>query len=263
MKILNAHRNLVQKMLKCFCLTALFFMPLISFGQIRDTTYFNPLIDDITLRIPPLDDLIDSAIIHNPQIKYYDADIAEWKYRVKSASRTWMRNLYLGTYLQTDWWNATTNNSYQSQGSSDKIFSFQNSYRGLGQIEIRLPMQDLWDRKNQMKTTTKEIEKSMASKDNVILQLRQTIITNYNQLIVNQKILKNANESVIAGAMNKEMGDKEFLNGQSTLYDLAYIMEMYRVAVYNYETSRNQFFNSYMILQELCGFKFNVINKIE
>ena len=103
----------------------------------------------------------------------------------------------------------------------------------------------------------------MASKDNVILQLRQTIITNYNQLIVNQKILKNANESVIAGAMNKEMGDKEFLNGQSTLYDLAYIMEMYRVAVYNYETSRNQFFNSYMILQELCGFKFNVINKIE
>jgi outer membrane protein TolC len=156
-----------------------------------------------------------------------------------------------------------TNNSLNYQAVPDNLNSFQNSYRGLGQIEIRIPMQDLWDRKNQMKTATKEIEKSMASKDNVILQLRQAIITQYNQLIVNQKILKNANESVIAGAMNKEMGDKEFLNGQSTLYDLAYIMEMYRVAVFNYETSRNAFFNSYMILQELCGFKFNIINKIE
>jgi len=263
MGILNSERSGLSKVLKHFFLMVLLLQPLLSFSQIRDTTYFNPLIDDITLRIPPLEDLIDSAIVHNPQIKYYDADIVEWKYRVKTASRVWMRNFYLDTYIQTDWWDATTDNSYLNQGVVDKIYSFQNSYRGLGQLEIRLPMQDLWDRKNQMKTATKEIEKSMASKDNVILQLRQSIITNYNQLIVNQKILKNANESVIAGAMNKEMGDKEFLNGQSTLYDLAYIMEMYRVAVFNYETSRNAFFNSYMILQELCGFKFNVINKIE
>jgi len=201
--------------------------------------------------------------VHNPQIKYYDADIGAWRYRVKSAGRVWMRNFYLETYIQTDWWDAATTNSDYNQGVTSNLNTFQNNYRGVGLLQIRLPMLDLWDRKNQMKTATKEIEKSMASKESFIIQLRQTIITNYNQLIVNQKILKNANESVIAGAMNKEMGDKEFLNGQSTLYDLAYIMEMYRVAVYNYETSRNAFFNSYMILQELCGFKFNVINKIE
>ena len=263
MGILNSERSYLKKVLKIFFLMALSLLPLMSFGQNRDTTYFNPLIDDIILRIPPLEDLIDSAIVHNPQIKYYDADIVEWRYRVKSASRVWLRNFYLDTYLQTDFWKSVTNNSLNYQAVPDNLNSFQNSYRGLGQIEIRIPMQDLWDRKNQMKTATNEIEKSMASKDNVILQLRQAIITQYNQLIVNQKILKNANESVIAGAMNKEMGDKEFLNGQSTLYDLAYIMEMYRVAVFNYETSRNAFFNSYMILQELCGFKFNVINKIE
>ena len=263
MGILNSERSYLKKVLKIFFLMALSLLPLMSFGQNRDTTYFNPLIDDIILRIPPLEDLIDSAIVHNPQIIYYDADIVEWRYRVKSASRVWLRNFYLDTYLQTDFWKSVTNNSLNYQAVPDNLNSFQNSYRGLGQIEIRIPMQDLWDRKNQMKTATKEIEKSMASKDNVILQLRQAIITQYNQLIVNQKILKNANESVIAGAMNKEMGDKEFLNGQSTLYDLAYIMEMYRVAVFNYETSRNAFFNSYMILQELCGFKFNIINKIE
>ena len=239
-------------------------MPLLGFSQVKDTTYFNPLIDDIIQRIPPLEDLIDSAIVHNPQIKIWDADIQEWRYRVKSASRLWMRNFYIDTYIQNDYWGSNTYTQVNGLPvPADNTRYNQYNYRGLGQLEIRLPMLDLWDRKNQMKTASKEIEKSMASKDNIILQLRQSIITQYNQLIVNQKILKNANESVIAGAMNKEMGDKEFLNGQSTLYDLAYIMEMYRVAVYNYETSRNAFFNSYMILQELCGFKFNVINKIE
>lgn len=263
MGILHCERSGLKRVLQHMFVLAAFLLPILCFGQNKDTTYFNPLVDDITLRIPPLEDLIDSAIVHNPQVKYYDADIAAWRYRVKSASRVWMRNFYIDTYLQTDFWKSATYTSLNYQAVADYYNSYQNSYRGLGQIEIRIPMLDLWDRKNQMKTATKEIEKSMASKDNVILQLRQTIITQYNQMIVNQRILKNANESVIAGAMNKEMGDKEFLNGQSTLYDLAYIMEMYRTAVYNYETSRNAFFNSYMILQELCGFKFNVINKIE
>ncbi len=262
MGILNFERSYMKKVLKHFFMTALFVMPLLGFSQAKDTTYFNPLIDDIIQRIPPLEDLIDSAIVHSPEVKMWTADIQAWRYRVKSANRIWMRNFYLDTYLESSFWNATTQNS-DNLGASSSIYSLQNNIRGLGSLEIKLPMLDLWDRKNQMKIATKEIEKSMASKDNIILLLRQTIITNYNQLIVNQKILKNANESVIAGSMNKEMGDKEFLNGQSTLYDLAYIMEMYRVAVYNYETSRNAFFNSYMILQELCGFKFNVINKIE
>lgn len=242
---------------------AVMHLPLFSSGQIKDTVYFNPLIDDIIQRIPPLEDLIDSAIVHNPQVKVYDADIQAWRYRVKTAGRTWMKNLFLDLYLENSFWDAITDNTNAPSQTVNTVYTYQNNYRGLGSLEIKMPLMDLWDRKNQIKTATKEIEKSIASREGVILALRQTIITNYNQLIVNQKILKNANESVIAGAMNKEMGDKEFINGQSTLYDLAYIMEMYRVAVYNYETSRNQFFNSYMILQELCGFKFNVINKID
>jgi len=260
-----AKRIVIMKQLKRIhpLLIILFsLLPLLSIGQHKDTVYFNPLIEDITQRIPPLDDLIDSAIVHAPMLKYYNADIAEWRYKVKTASRTWMRNFYIDASVQNDFWNASTSNT-SNLGDNSTIYSNQNNYRGLYGLHVSLPMEDLWDRRNQVKTATKEIEKSMAQKENQILELRQNIITQYNQLIVNQRILKNANESVIAGAMNKEMGDKEFINGQTTLYELAYIMEMYRIAVYNYETSRNAFYNSYLILQELCGFKFNVINKIE
>ena len=129
MGILNSERSYLKKVLKIFFLMALSLLPLMSFGQNRDTTYFNPLIDDIILRIPPLEDLIDSAIVHNPQIKYYDADIVEWRYRVKSASRVWLRNFYLDTYLQTDFWKSVTNNSLNYQAVPDNLNSFQNSYR--------------------------------------------------------------------------------------------------------------------------------------
>jgi outer membrane protein TolC len=223
---------------------------------------FNPYLDDISLRIPPLEDLIDSAIVHSPLLKVTDADISIARYRIKTARRDWMQNLYIDGMLQTDVWDALTNNR-TSYGDDNTILSYQDNYRYLAAMSFRLPLDDLWDRHNRIKAETKFLEKNMAVRDNQILELRKSIIEEYNTLIVTQKILKIANDNVIANALQKEMGDKEFVNGQTTLYQLAYINEMYRKAVTDFEQARIEFYNSYMILQEICGIKFNVINKIE
>ena len=245
--------------------------PLLFFGQgfmkvashPQDSTVtFNPFVDDITQRIPPLEDLIDSAIIHSPLLRSQDADISIWKYKVKTARRQWMENFYIDGQLQNDIWDALSNNK-TSYGDDNTILSYQNNNRALAAISLRIPMDDFWDRRNRVKTASKEVEKAMALKDNEIIELRKVIIIQYNQLIVNQRILKIANDNVIANALQKEMGDKEFLNGQTTLYELAFINEMYRKAVTDFEESRNAFYNAYMILQEIAGIKFNVINKID
>jgi outer membrane protein TolC len=239
------------------------FGQLINFGEGRDSTYvFNPMLDDITQRIPPLEDLIDSAIVHSPLLKAQDADIAIFRYKIKTAQREWMQNLYLDGLLQNDVWDALTNNK-TSYGDDNSVLSYQNNNRVLVGISIRLPMDDFWDRRNRVKTATKEVEKSMATKDNLILELRKAIILQYNTLIVTQRILKIANDNVIANSLQKEMGDKEFLNGQTTLYELAYINEMNRKAVTDFEEARIAFYNAYMMLQEIAGIKFNVINKID
>ncbi|MCK9219683.1 MAG: TolC family protein [Bacteroidales bacterium] len=252
-------------------LVFLFTSPMIFVGQgfmkiathPQDSTIeFNPFVDDITLRIPQLEDLIDSAIVHSPLLWSQDADIAIWKYKVKTAKREWMQNLYIDGQLQNDIWDALTNNR-PTYGDNNSIVSYQNNYRYLASISLRLPMDDFWDRKNRIKTANKEVEKAIAIKSSEIIELRKIIIVQYNQLIVNQRILKIANDNVIANALQKEMGDKEFLNGQTTLYELAYINEMYRKAVTDFEQSRNEFYNAYMILQEIAGIKFNVINKID
>lgn len=244
--------------------------PLLFFGQGTfkgagkqdSTSTFNPFVDDITLRIPPLEDLIDSAIVNSPLLRSQDADIAIWKYKIKTARRDWMQNLYFDGLLQNDIWDALTNNK-TNYGDNNSILSYQNNNRALASLSVRLPLDDLWDHRNRVKTATKEVEKSMALKDNQIIELRKLIIVQYNQLIVNQRILKIANENIYAQALQKEMGDKEFLNGQITLYELAYINEMYRKAVTDFEESRFNFYNAYMLLQEFAGIKFNVINKID
>jgi outer membrane protein TolC len=223
---------------------------------------FNAFVDDITLRIPPLEDLIDSAIVFSPLLQAQDADIALWKYRIKTARRDWMQNLFLDGHLQTDVWDAYTNNK-TSYGDDNTILSYQNNYRAMTMLSVRLPLDDLWDRRNRIKTATKEVERSMAVKSNLILELRKSLILLYNTLIVNQRKLKIANENVIANALQKDLAEKEFLNGQSSLYELARINEMYRKAVYDYEDARIEFYNAYMLLQEITGIKFNTINKIE
>lgn len=240
----------------------LFLIPVLSFSQSSDTIIFNPLLDDITLRIPPLQDLLDSAIIHSPLLKAADADIAITKYDIVSVRRQWMNNFYIDGQMLKDYYNGLYTNEVVNSPPT-QVLSTQNNYRFLGGVSIRLPMLAFWDLHNQVKGATKKHERAISIKENLKLELRKEIITRYNQLVVNQRMLKIANENITYSSLHQDMAEKEFLDGQSNLFDVARVSEMYRKAVADFESARFEFYNAYMILQEIVGTKFNVINKIE
>lgn len=241
----------------------LLMIPTLSLSQSNDTTVtFNPLIDDITLRIPPLQDLIDSAIIHSPLLKIYDADISIATYDIKTARRQWMKEFYIDASAFKDFYNGLTTNEVVNSNPNQILTNQDNNWLRAG-VSLRLPMLTFADLHNQVKNATKKLERAMSVKENQILELRKELILRYNQLIINQRILKTANENITYTSLQKDMGEKDFMNGQTTLYELARISEMHRKAVTDFETSRNEFYNAYMILQEIVGIKFNVITKIE
>jgi outer membrane protein TolC len=249
-------------------ITGILLLSLIGIGfsfsqQVKDTLFvFNPIVDDITQRIPPLDDLIDSAIVHAPLLKSIDADIYINKYLVKTQRREWMSNLYLDAGIDFDFYDGLTNNT-TNLGDQNSVLTTQDNTRYAIGASIRMPMDDLWDRRNRVKTATKLVERSMSERDYQILELRKAVIEQYNQLIINQRILKIANDNQIFMALQMAMAEKDFINGQMTLYEMARLNEMNRKAVTDFETARVQFYDAYMILQEIVGIKFNVINKIE
>lgn len=235
----------------------------LSAGQTRDTIFvFNPVIDDITLRIPPLDDLIDSAIVHSPNVKASDAEIYMRRYLIKSAQRDFLTNFYMDAGLNLYYQDALTNNR-TNLGDINSVLSTQDlSGYGLG-VSIRMPLDDLADRRNRIKYATKFMEQAFSERDYQINLLRRDIIVQYNRLIINQKILKIANDNQIYMSLQMALAEKEFLNGQLSLYELARLNEMNRRAVTDFEQARNEFYSAYMILQEIVGIKFNVINNIE
>ena len=238
-------------------------MTILSFGQVKDTLFvFNPMIDDITLRIPPLNDLIDSAIVHAPLLKAIDADIYISKYGIKTARREWMQNLYLDFGAGIDYFDGLTHNQ-TNLGDVNSVLSTQDVNRYAIGATIRMPMDDLWDRRNRVKSATKLVERGISERDYQIQEMRKAVIEQYNKLIINQRILRIANDNQIFMGMQMALAEKEFLNGQLTLYELARLNEMNRKAVTDFETSRNEFYNAYMILQEIVGIRFNVINNIE
>ena len=232
-------------------------------GQVRDTMFvFNPIVDDITLRIPPLDDLIDSAIVHSPAVASVDAEIYIRKYGIKTARRDIMQNFYLDAGLDVTYIDGLTNNT-TNLGDINSVLSNQDNSGYAAGISIRMPLDDLMDHRNRVKSATKYMEQAFSERDIQIRLIRRDIIEQYNRLIINQKILKIANDNQIFMSLQMAMAEKEFLNGQLSLYDMARLNEMNRKAVTDFEDSRNEFYNAYMILQEIVGIKFNVIKNIE
>ncbi|MFH1297945.1 MAG: TolC family protein, partial [Bacteroidota bacterium] len=234
-----------------------------TFGQTRDTLFvFNPIIDDITLRIPPLDDLIDSAIVHSPNVKAVDAEIYMRKYMIKTARRDILTNFYLDAGLNI-WYEDGLTHTQSNFGDINSVLANRDiSGYALG-ISVRMPLDDLMDRRNRVKHATKFMEQAFSEREYQIRLMRRDIIVQYNRLTINQKILKIANDNQIYMSLQMALAEKEFLNGQIGLYELARLNEMNRRAVTDFETSRNEFYNAYMILQEIVGIKFNVINIIE
>ncbi len=258
---MNRKRNLI--LITLCILLFIFLRPMILFSQGADSSVtYNPLLDDITLRIPPLQDLIDSALVHSPLLKIADADIAISKYEIVSTRRQWMSNFYLDGSIGKDYYNGlTTNEVYNT--TPNQILTDQDNNRLSAGVSVRLPMNAFWDMNNQVKTATKKLERAKSVKANQELELRKEIITRYNKLIVNQRVLKSANENVSFLMLQKDLVEKEFLNGQTTVYQVASVSEMYRKAVTDFEDARFEFYNAYMILEEIVGTKFNVINIVE
>jgi outer membrane protein TolC len=254
--------------MKLYRLAIFVFLILTSFsfatkGQDAEgTASFNPLLDDITQRIPSLQDLQDSAVVHSPLLMEGQALIDQNRYKVITQKREWMRNFYIDLNASNFYYDGLTENK-TNLGDINKVLTNQNINNALAGVSIRLPMDYFWDRGNRIKTAKKEVEKALAAKENIKLELRKSIILQYNQLIITQKVLKIANDNQISMQLQKDMGEKEFLNGQMTLYELASISEMNRRAVTDFEQARIEFYNAYMILQEIVGIRFNVINKIE
>ncbi|MBK9392023.1 MAG: TolC family protein [Bacteroidetes bacterium] len=86
------------------------------------------------------------------------------------------------------------------------------------------------------------------------------MITQYNDVLLKQRILKIKSRNMGNARINMDMVEAEFKNGQIPVSEYARISEMTSSSEADFETARSELTTSVMILEEMVGFKINVSN---
>lgn len=213
--------------------------------------------DNIETLLPPLQTLIDSAIANNPFVRFRNEDIKVNEFKLKADRMQWTRNLGIQTDIRYGTFNNFSTNTSEGQTPSNlATLSNQMNY-GIGAY-LKFPLYDLINRNNQQNLTKAEIDKAISMAEVQRDEVRQSVIRQYNDLILKQRLLRNKSKYIETARINVQMMEKEFQNGVISLGEYTRLSEIASRAEADLETSRAEFITAYMILEELIGYKLGI-----
>lgn len=214
---------------------------------------------DNKLVIPPLADILDSALKYSPFLQYRKLEIEAKHANLQMEKNYWTRNLG----FQADTRYGTFDNfSSTNNGLSTTVFnatSKQLNY-GLG-LYMKFPIGDLLNRKSQVKKASTELEQARSMAQAQEEELRQTVIKLYQDVLLKQRLLNIQSLALGNAKVNMDMVDKEFRNGLIPVSEYVRISDITTKVEADYEKAKTDFTTARMILEELAGFPFNPVSK--
>jgi len=247
----------------CLC-----FIPLDTFSQGSGESInlgdegFNPLTDDITKKIPSLEVLIDSAIYNSHRLRYWDKEISINEYELKTTKRDWANYFSIGGDVKEGKWTSLTFVEDQMGNEVGTLGSTNQTRYSVG-ITFRVPVIKALDYKNQTKIAKMKIESKMEQRLLDQKAIRAEVINLYNELVIQQKMLKLDIDNIEYSTLTTEMADKEYQNNNISLADMSRVRDNLARARYRYVRTKINFINAYVMLQEVTGVKFSDLNNWE
>lgn len=221
---------------------------------------FDILKDDLETVLPPLISLIDSAIVHNPSVKYHANQVIIGKANLNTNQTQWTRNIG----IQSDIRYGTFNNFYTDTqgGQTPNINSSMTSELnyGVGAF-IRIPIDEVFNRKNQVKSARMQLEQAHNMAEVQKKELRQIVIKQYNDLILKHRLLKIKSKYLEISRNNIEMAEKDFRSGAILVSEYTRMSELATNSEADFQTIKVEFNTAYLILEEIVGMKFNLYNQ--
>lgn len=228
-------------------------------AAVDSSKFFNPITDDITKRLPPLQVLIDSASYNSPDVRYQQLKEQYYEYTTLSAKRNWLNYFSLNwdsNFGRWDFWNNQDN--YLPAGNFFHSWSWRSNY-AVG-FYVRLPILAIVDRRNEINQQKKWIEISMMQKEINRRYLATQVITYYNNLVEYQNYIRIYNKYQNFTLMQMSMAQNEFLNGEISTAEYTRLKEIQTRGAINFQQAIAEFNNAYQLLQVATGMKFNLIN---
>lgn len=226
-------------------------------------TYFNPMAENIEDYLPPMQELIDSAISNSPLLKYRNAQHIISELNTKSVRRTWSK--YLGVISDFKYGlfdNLVLNQDATGNVNTNLVTTTEQTRYSAG-VYVKFPLQEFLDRKNKIKMAQQEEKMALYEYQKAKKELRKLIIQQYSDLLLSQKVLRIKNNFRQDVVIQKQMAEQKFKNNQISVSEMTKMNSMYSKALTEYETAKSNFNNAYLMLQEIVGIKFKLKSKIK
>ena len=208
---------------------------------------------DVTL--PPLTELIDSAIKHNAMLKYRNLEVEIKESNLISQRNAWLRTFGLQADSRYGTIDAFSTNANGVTTNSSSTSSKQFNY-AVG-VYIKIPVFEVMNRKTQIKQAKAEIEEAktmaVAQQD----EIRQLVIRQYQEFLLRQKLMSIKSLNLGSATVNMDMVEKQFRNGVIPIAEYVRLSDMTSRIQSDYELAKSEFLLAKKILEEITGFTFS------
>jgi hypothetical protein len=232
-----------------------------SKAQALDSALFTVPPDSIQVdttivdRIPPLSQLIDSAMVHSGvlqrQIKQGDVRRLE----NQGITQKWLK--YINLFATTNYGVYDNFMSVQDQSVVGSTINTGTSFRwSVGLTLTGTPLFDFFNQPTLKKIKELETQQEEDLVVDLELQIKKTVIQQLNTTLSSYKVLIISNENVISNYTQLILSERLFYQGELEIFALANVREMYYKSLTSYEKAKYEFQMNYLILEAICGFQF-------
>ncbi|MCG6186913.1 TolC family protein [Maribellus maritimus] len=210
---------------------------------------------DIIERLPSLAELQEIAVENSPISKLLDADIKIGNSKINEEKRLWMKSLGIeGNARYGIFDNLYLTEDYSTIESTLATTKETRFYIG-GYIKI--PISDIIDRSN-VKTAIAEKEKLQYQKEAKIIELRQLIIVQYNEVIKSYRKIQINTNAVETYRLQMIRAEIDFNNGKINVAEYARLDNMLSKTLIELEDAKLDFATALQVLEETVGIKINL-----
>lgn len=223
-------------------------------AQLQDTIGLEQK-STIEFKFPLLQTVLDSVIKRSSMVNFRNNNIKAKEAALASERVHWSRNI--GFQADSRYGNLNNFSSNEDGEALSQVLTTTKQFNYSVGLFLKFPLFDGLNRKNQIKLAKAEVEaaKNMVQFEND--QLRQTVISIYQELQLKHKILEIRAKSLIDGKVNMQMIEKEFRNGVVPISEYVRITNITTNMEVAYQTALSEFITVKKMLEDMAGFVFN------
>lgn len=234
-------------------LIPMLFSTIITWAQNEENSTINQL-DIVDLIIPKIEVLIEDAINYNSMIKFRKKEIEAKSIDHKRWKKYWTRNFGFrgeGVYGTFNKFSANDSNITEPVNSITLINEFNYNFGAY----FRVPIEDILTQKKRVQRATIEIKQAEDFLEYEKQVIKEAIIRNYNQLLLNKNALKIAINNLNDAEIQSKMIDIEYKNGILDLNEYSRLKNIIATIKIEYEKWKSRFLTSKMLVENMIGYK--------